>query len=114
ALHHQYIIRAMELGCDVITEKPLTIDAEKTRAIYDTAIKTGKKVRVTFNMRWAPGSIMIKELLSKGTIGEIIHVDLEYMLNTSHGADYFRRWHAQKDKSGGLMVHKSTHHFDMI
>src|SRR4051794_23516048 len=28
AFHHQYIIRAMELGCDAVTEKPMTIDAE--------------------------------------------------------------------------------------
>jgi predicted dehydrogenase len=31
-----------------------------------------------------------------------------------HGADYFRRWHRYKDKSGGLLVHKSTHHFDLM
>ena len=36
------------------------------------------------------------------------------MLDTSHGADYFRRWHREKDKSGGLLVHKSTHHFDLV
>jgi predicted dehydrogenase len=31
-----------------------------------------------------------------------------------HGADYFRRWHSQKKMSGGLMVHKATHHFDLV
>jgi predicted dehydrogenase len=36
------------------------------------------------------------------------------MLDTHHGADYFRRWHARKENSGGLMVHKATHHFDLI
>lgn len=36
------------------------------------------------------------------------------MLNTSHGADYFRRWHRDKRNSGGLLVHKSTHHFDLV
>src|SRR5436190_22610782 len=35
ATHHQYIARAMELGCDVITEKPMTTDAEKIRSIFD-------------------------------------------------------------------------------
>ncbi|KAL6355615.1 hypothetical protein LRP88_11218 [Fusarium phalaenopsidis] len=37
-----------------------------------------------------------------------------WMLNTSHGADYFRRWHRDKRNSGGLLVHKSTHHFDLV
>jgi len=36
------------------------------------------------------------------------------VLDTSHGADYFRRWHRNKENSGGLLVHKSTHHFDLI
>lgn len=36
------------------------------------------------------------------------------MLNTSHGASYFRRWHGQREHSGTLLIHKSTHHFDLI
>ncbi len=114
AFHHEYIIKAMELGCDAITEKPMTIDDKKCRAIYKAIEKTGRKLRVTFNYRWGPGPTLVKQLLSKGTIGEILHVDFEYLLNTDHGADYFRRWHREKDKSGGLMVHKSTHHFDLV
>ena len=114
ALHDKYIIRAMELGCDVITEKPMTISAEKCRAVMDAQKKYGKNLRVTFNYRWAPGTTLVKRLISEGVIGDVIHVDMEYLLNTSHGADYFRRWHREKDKSGGLMVHKSTHHFDLI
>lgn len=38
----------------------------------------------------------------------------EWLLNTEHGADYFRRWHRDKRNSGGLLVHKSTHHFDLV
>jgi predicted dehydrogenase len=114
AYHHEYIIKALEMGCDVVTEKPMTIDAAKCRAIFDAVNRTKKKVRVTFNYRWAPGPTLVRQLIAKGTIGEIIHVDMEYLLNTSHGADYFRRWHREKDKSGGLMVHKSTHHFDLV
>jgi predicted dehydrogenase len=114
AFHHQYIVRAMELGCDCVTEKPMTIDAAKCRAIFDGIERTGRKLRVTFNYRWAPGPTKVRQLLQGGIIGEILHCDMEYLLNTSHGADYFRRWHREKDKSGGLMVHKSTHHFDLV
>ena len=41
-------------------------------------------------------------------------VDFHWLLNTLHGADYFRRWHSQKEISGGLMIHKATHHFDLV
>ena len=49
-----------------------------------------------------------------GTIGDVFSVHFEWLLNTKHGADYFRRWHRDKRNSGGLLVHKSTHHFDLV
>ena len=112
--HHKYIIRAMELGCDVITEKPLTIDEAKCQRIVDTQRKTGRTCTVTFNYRYSPPRTQVKDLLMNGEIGDILSVDFHWMLNTHHGADYFRRWHSQKRFSGGLMVHKATHHFDLV
>ena len=112
--HHRYIKRAMELGCDVISEKPMTIDVEKCNDILDAIEKTGKELRVTFNYRYAPHSSKIRELVMNDTIGKVNQVHFEWYLNTSHGADYFRRWHRDKRNSGGLMVHKSTHHFDLV
>src|SRR6266481_423168 len=67
ATHARYIVRALELGCDVMTEKPLCTDEEQCVSILDT----------------------------------------------SHGADYFRRWHRLKQNSGTLLVHKASHHFDL-
>jgi predicted dehydrogenase len=112
--HDKYIVRAMELGCDVITEKPMTIDEKKCKRILDTAKRTGRDVRVTFNYRYSPPRTQVKDLLMKGTIGQVLSVDFQWVLNTTHGADYFRRWHRQKQNSGGLMVHKATHHFDLV
>lgn len=114
ATHSQYIIRAMELGCDVVTEKPMTTDEEKCRAILDAQRKTGRHCRVTFNYRYSPPRTQVKDLLMSGVIGEVLSVDFHWLLDTSHGADYFRRWHSNKSNSGGLMVHKATHHFDLV
>jgi len=112
--HHKYIIRAMELGCDVITEKPMTIDEEKAQEIVDAIHRTGRSLRVTFNYRYAPHNTKIRELIMDGAIGDVFSVHFEWLLNTQHGADYFRRWHRDKRNSGGLMVHKATHHFDLV
>jgi predicted dehydrogenase len=49
-----------------------------------------------------------------GLIGDVKSVHFEWLLDTYHGADYFRRWHRDKRNSGGLLVHKATHHFDLI
>jgi predicted dehydrogenase len=112
--HHKYIIRAMELGCDVISEKPMTVDEVKAQEILDAIKRTGRNLRVTFNYRYAPHNTKIKELIMDGTIGQVTSVHFEWLLNTEHGADYFRRWHRDKRNSGGLLVHKSTHHFDLV
>lgn len=112
--HSDYIVRAMALGCDVMTEKPMTTDASKCQAIIDAQNRTGKSCTVTFNYRYSPPRTQVKELLMSGEIGDVLSMDFHWMLNTSHGADYFRRWHSMKEFSGGLMVHKSTHHFDLV
>ena len=112
--HADFICRAMRAGCEVITEKPMTVDAESCRRILRTQAETGQHISVTFNYRYAPRHSRVKELLQSGAIGEIYSVHFEWLLDTSHGADYFRRWHRDKRNSGGLMVHKSTHHFDLV
>ena len=111
--HDDYICRAMELGCDVITQKPMTMNEEKCQRILDTRKKTGRKCRVTFSYRYAPPATQLKDLLMSGIIGEVRSIDFHWLLNTSHGADYFRRWHRQKANSGGLQVHKATYHVDL-
>ena len=112
--HHDYIIRAMEAGCDVICEKPMTIDEEKLRAIRAAIARTGRKLRVTFNYRYSTLNSKVRELIASGVIGDILSVHFEWTLDISHGADYFRRWHRDIRNSGGLMVHKATHHFDLV
>lgn len=112
--HDEYIIKALRAGCDVISEKPLTTTFEKALAIKKAQEETGKNVTVTFNLRFHPFFKKIKELVSSGTIGKILSVHYEWMLDTSHGADYFRRWHRMRENSGSLLVHKSTHHFDLV
>lgn len=112
--HDDYIVRAMEKGCDVITEKPITIDERKAQRIIDACKSTGRTVRVTFNYRYAPHHTKIRELIEDDTIGKVTSIHFEWLLNTSHGADYYRRWHRNKVNSGGLLVHKATHHFDLV
>lgn len=112
--HHSFIVRAMELGCDVITEKPMTTDAAKVRAIFDAIERTGRRLLVAFNYRYAPAYTRFREVIADGAVGRPLAVDFSWLLDTSHGADYFRRWHREKQNSGGLLVHKATHHFDLV
>lgn len=62
----------------------------------------------------------MKKLVDSGVLGEIYNVHFEYLLtgNTTaqsgHGASYYHRWNRYMDQSGGLLLSKATHHFDMV
>jgi predicted dehydrogenase len=112
--HDDYIVNALEAGLDVVTEKPMTMDPARCRRILDAAEKATGSVRVAFNYRYNPVHEKVREVLRSGVIGEIGSVHFEWLLDVRHGADYFRRWHRDKANAGGLMVHKATHHFDLV
>jgi predicted dehydrogenase len=112
--HCEYIVRALELGANVITEKPLTIDAASCRRIVAARQASGRSVTVAFNYRYSPARALLKQVLMSGIIGRVTAVNFEWRLDSYHGADYFRRWHRNKTDSGGLFVHKATHHFDLL
>ncbi|PWH06253.1 dehydrogenase [Brachybacterium endophyticum] len=111
--HAEHIVRSLEAGADVIVEKPLTIDAPKAREIAEAAERTGRSVTVTFNYRYSPRNSALREVIADGRIGTPLSMVFEWVLDTAHGADYFRRWHRDKANSGGLFVHKASHHFDL-
>ncbi len=112
--HHQFITKALAMGIDVITEKPMVTQAVDCQAVLDAEKKYNRKITVAFNYRYAPKHQKIKEILQSGEIGKITSVDFSWYLDTSHGADYFRRWHRLKSGGGSLWVHKATHHFDLV
>ncbi|MEV0647104.1 Gfo/Idh/MocA family oxidoreductase [Phytomonospora sp. NPDC050363] len=114
ATHAEYVARALEHGADVVVEKPMTTDLAGVRRIQDAVGRSDGELVVTFNYRYSPRNTLVRELIAEGAVGEVTSVNFEWCLDTLHGADYFRRWHRDKATSGGLLVHKSTHHFDLV
>ena len=112
--HDDHIVQALEAGVDVITEKPMTTTVSKCARILSAERRTGGRIDVAFNYRFAPTARAVKELLRSGAIGDIVSVDFHWYLDVQHGTDYFRRWHAERANSGSLFVHKATHHFDLL
>jgi predicted dehydrogenase len=118
ATHDGYIVAALGEGRDVITEKPMTVDAPRCTRILRAAREARERgagsVAVTFNYRYNPVHEKVREVLASGVLGAIGSVHFEWLLDVRHGADYFRRWHRDKANSGGLLVHKASHHFDLV
>ncbi|MFH1616745.1 MAG: Gfo/Idh/MocA family oxidoreductase [Planctomycetota bacterium] len=114
AMHHHYVIKSLEHNLDVICEKPLTIDEDKCSQIAAAAASSKGNVQVTFNYRYTPYATKIKELIAQGKVGKVVSADLTWYLDTHHGSSYFQRWNRLREMSGGLSVHKASHHFDVI
>ncbi|MDP2883590.1 MAG: Gfo/Idh/MocA family oxidoreductase [Ignavibacteria bacterium] len=112
--HHTFIAKALEMGCDVITEKPMTTDEKKLKVILDAAGKSPNKLIMAHNYRYPPTAARIKEMLMQERVGRVTSVDFHWYLDVYHGADYFRRWHRLRESSGTLLNHKASHHFDLL
>jgi len=112
--HADYVVAALDLGCDAISEKPLATEVGQCRAILEAEKRSGRRVITTFNARHGAASEEIKKVLMSGELGRIISAEFHEYLDVEHGASYFRRWHGKKRFSGSLLVHKASHHFDQV
>jgi predicted dehydrogenase len=112
--HAKYIIAALEKDLDVVSEKPMTVSVEQAKAVLEAEKKSKGKVTVTFNYRYPVVHQKVKEIVLSGRLGRITHVDLNWYLDSYHGASYFKRWNRMRDMSGGLSIHKASHHFDLL
>ncbi|WP_402462373.1 Gfo/Idh/MocA family protein [Isoptericola aurantiacus] len=112
--HADMVSRALRAGVDVVVEKPVAASAAEARQIADAVAETGRDLTMTFNYRYSPRNSALREVIASGEIGQVLSVHFDWALDTVHGADYFRRWHREKVNNGGLLVHKSSHHFDLV
>ena len=112
--HAEYIVKTLAKNKDAISEKPLCTDAKQAKKILAAQAKSKGKVLVTHNMRYGPAETAMKKAVTDGLVGDIRFMEFREMLDRRHGADYFRRWHRKKANSGGLLLQKASHHFDLL
>ena len=112
--HVTYILKALEKGLDVITEKPMTTNWEDGIKVREAEKKSKGKVTCTFNYRYNPQHKLLRELVMAGKVGRVTHVDLNWYVDIKHGSSYFHRWNRMRENSGSLSIHKASHHFDLV
>ncbi|MFI8191531.1 Gfo/Idh/MocA family protein [Streptomyces sp. NPDC085946] len=112
--HAEPVDRSLRAGADVVVEKPLTTDAAGCRRITRPVADTGGDVVMTFDCRYAPRNATLRQVIADGVIGQVTGLRIAWVPDTVHGADCFRRRHRGKTDSGGLLVHKAGHHFDLV
>jgi hypothetical protein len=114
-LHYEPCLKAMEMGYDVLLEKPMAQTAQQCRDILAMTRKTGKIVAVCHVLRYSPYFIKMKQLIREGAIGEVIsiqHMEPIFHIHMSHS--YVRgNWHDSKQTTP-IILAKSCHDLDIM
>ncbi|WP_205511406.1 Gfo/Idh/MocA family protein [Longitalea arenae] len=115
ALHYAPCMKALEMGYDILLEKPIAPTEKECRNILALAKKTGRIVAVCHVLRYAPYFVKMRELLSQGAIGDIISIQHLEPIEHLHMAHSYVRgnWHNSK-KTTPIILAKSCHDLDII
>lgn len=116
AVRAQVTPAAVRTGAHLFMEKAIAPDAARAsdvvRALSET--QPGQKVFMGFNLRHHPSLIQLKQVVDDGKIGKVLFVHYLETLQFLHGRGYYMRFHRDTSNSGGMLVTKSCHDFDLI
>ena len=112
-VHEEQAIRAFEAGKHVFLDKPIAITIEGGKKVIKARDESGKTLLIGFVLRYNNAYKKMKELIDSGLIGEL---KTGWVLHSvGAGSDwYFHDWHAHMAKTGGLLLQKGSHDFDII
>lgn len=115
AQHRAHAIRAMELGYDLLLEKPIAPTLEDTLAVAEAAKRLGRRVVVCHVLRYTPFYSEVKRILESGEIGKVISLNAIEGVQPWHQAHSFVRGHwSVKAKSSPMILAKSCHDMDIL
>ncbi len=113
--HYKQAVKALELGYDILLEKPMSPSEAECREIIATAEKYGRKIAVCHVLRYAPFYSVLKEIIDSGEIGEVVTVSQTESVGYWHQAHSFVRgnWR-NSDETSPMILQKCCHDFDII
>lgn len=114
-LHYGPCIKALEMGYDVLLEKPISPTMQECLDIKNLANEKGRVVAVCHVLRYAPYFIELKEIISQGAVGELVSIDHFEPIERAHMAHSYVRgnWHNSKTSTPIIMA-KSCHDMDIM
>ncbi len=111
--HEEQAIATFEAGKHLFLEKPIAITVEGGKRVLEARDKSGKTLLIGFVLRYNKAYQKMKELIESGLIGEL---KTGWVLHSvGAGSDwYFHDWHGTMKNTGGLLLQKGSHDFDVI
>ncbi|MGJ8679309.1 Gfo/Idh/MocA family protein [Paraglaciecola sp.] len=110
--HVKPIKQAIEFGCHVFCDKPLTQSGETAEELYQLAKM--KKVKTAFaaSFRYMPEVLHAKRLVEEGVIGEPLEVESNSHFNLERDIPF--GWSHRKEDGGGRLNNNFTHVLSIV
>lgn len=112
-LHAEHAIMALEAGCHVLCEKPMSISRESGLRMMEAAQKAGKKLFVVKQNRYNPPVEAVKKLLDEKKLGRIHSFQVNCFWNRPV-AYYTDSWHGTRELDGGILFTQFSHFIDLL
>lgn len=114
-LHYGPCMRALELGYDVLLEKPISPSEQECRDILERTRATGRIVAVCHVLRYAPYFVKMREVMQSGAIGEVVSVQHLEPIEAIHMSHSYVRgnWHDSRATTP-IILAKSSHDLDIL
>ena len=110
--HREAVTELLDSGKDVFCEKPLAGNPEDARAMLESAIANGKRLKTGSNLRYFPSVLKAKELLDSSAIGELIFARGWI---GHEGWNLGGTWYADPEViGGGTLLDNGAHLFDLL
>jgi predicted dehydrogenase len=112
-LHEEQAVALLEAGIAVYLEKPMAITVQGCDRILAAAQQSGAKLYLGHNMRHFPVVRKMREFIRDGHIGQVQTAWCRHFVSYG-GEAYFRDWHANRERSTGLLLQKGAHDLDVL
>lgn len=114
-LHYLQTLKAIDLGYDIVLEKPIATTYEECVEVARRADEKGVTILICHVLRYTAFYSQIKDLLDNGVIGNVVSAEFAENVNLGHYMMSFVRgnWN-NAEKSTPIIVQKCSHDFDLI
>ena len=111
-MHADMAVKAMELGCHVLCEKPMSISSAEAKRMIDAKEKYGKKLMIAHVVRFMAPYVYLKSVIDSGEIGKPVHIIMHRLSEAPKWS--WENWMLNVEKSGGVTLDLSIHDIDFM
>jgi len=109
-MHADMAVKAMELGCHVLCEKPMSINSDGAQRMIDAKEKYGKLLMIAHVVRFMSPYVYLKTVINSGELGKPIHIIMHRLSEAPKWS--WENWMLDTEKSGGVALDLSVHDID--